>query len=266
MPTRVGNAAAVLAAAWSLPHRCCQALLRASSSAVVSAAGGGGYSYRGYVGTASQRASKTTASLAGSFVPGGAGRRKVTTAAAAAAGRIGSSGCSGSGSGSSFVGGGPRGSAAAGGRDGTAMRMVSGGGSDESQFFTDPDAPLDVEGIGPPGPLVGGDQVRHEGCKQRSGRNSSPTALLQNENKVLIWARRWWCGARGTLCVRGCLSRLSAQILCEACGRHCCCTANSGSRHETCTRHTHLRCLAQALQSQVLALTAYTPDTCRRPL
>jgi len=193
MPARVGNAAAVLAAAWSLPHRCCQALLRASSSAVVSAAAGGGYSYRGYVGTASQRASKTTASLAGSFVPGGAGRRKVTTAAAAAAGRIGSSGRSGSGS--SFVGGGPRGSAAAGGRDGTAMRMVSGGGSDESQFFTDPDAPLDVEGIGPPGPLVGGDQVRHEGLQTavRTQQFTHGPAAKRKQGLDLGEAMVVWC-------------------------------------------------------------------------
>lgn len=41
-----------------------------------------------------------------------------------------------------------------------AMRMVSGGDSDEGKFFTDPDAPEVVDGVGPPGPLAGGDQVR----------------------------------------------------------------------------------------------------------
>lgn len=52
--------------------------------------------------------------------------------------------------------------------------MVSGGaGSDESVFFTDPDTPEEVDGAGPPGPLVGGDQVRNSGvvsgCSRLSG-------------------------------------------------------------------------------------------------
>lgn len=136
----------MLAAAWSLPQRCCHALRASVSSSVTAVSGGGAgesYQYRSYVGTAAQRASRTTAALAGGFVPGGAGRRKIA-AAAAVAGRTGTGG-SGSGSGTT-----------------TTTRMVSGGGSgsDESVFFTDPDAPAEVDGAGPPGPLVGGDQVR----------------------------------------------------------------------------------------------------------
>lgn len=152
MPARVLSGTAVLAAAWSLPQRCCHALRASVSSMAVS--GGAGYHYRSYVGTAAQRASRTTASLAGGFVPGGAGRRKV---AAAVSGSISSG----------FGGGGQRatrGAAPPGGISSTTARMVSGGGSDESVFFTDPDAPVEVDGVGPPGPLVGGDQVRAAAC------------------------------------------------------------------------------------------------------
>lgn len=46
-------------------------------------------------------------------------------------------------------------SAAVGGRGRTRML------SDDGQFFADPDAPAVVDGVGPPGPLVDGDQV---GC------------------------------------------------------------------------------------------------------
>lgn len=148
MPARVLSGTAVLAAAWSVPQRCCHAL-RASVSSLAAVSGGAGYQYRSYVGIAAQRASRTTATLAGGFVPGGAGRRKVVAAVA------------GSTSGGGFGGRGQRarrGAASVGG--GTATRMVSGGGSDESVFFTDPDAPAEVDGVGPPGPLVGDDQVR----------------------------------------------------------------------------------------------------------
>lgn len=147
MTARVGNAAAVLAAAWSLPHKCCQALRAPYASSAIS---GAGYQYRSYVGTAAQRASRTTASLSGGFVPGGAGRRRVV---AAAESRHFSSNGGLVGNNSRLVVQQRR--AAAG-----AVRMASGGGSDESQFFTDPDAPSELDGVGPPGPLVGGDQVR----------------------------------------------------------------------------------------------------------
>lgn len=165
LPARVGGAAAMLAAAWSLPHRCCHAL-RVSSTAAT-AMSGAGCQYRGYVGTAAQRASRTTASLSGGFVPGGAGRRRVNVGAAAAAAFSGSpsfSSSSASSDGRGFVvrnalGRQHRQQQQQRARVG-AMRMVSGGGSDESKFFTDPDAPEEVEGVGPPGPLVGGDQVR----------------------------------------------------------------------------------------------------------
>lgn len=154
MPARVLSGTAVLAAAWSVPQRCCHALRASVSSVAVS--GGAGYQYRSYLGTAAQRASRTTATLAGGFVPGGAGRRKM--AAAVASSRAGGFG---DGAGQRAVGGAAPGG---GGGGGTTTRMVSGGGSDESVFFTDPDAPVGVDGVGPPGPLVGGDQVRAESC------------------------------------------------------------------------------------------------------
>lgn len=151
------NAAAVLAAAWTVPHRCCQAL-RVSCSAAAPGSRAG-YQYRGYVGTAAQRASKTTARVAGDFVPGGAGRRKMAASAVAAGGRSPSFGGSGGGGFVSSNGHGQRqrsrGATATGGG---GVRMVSGGGSDEGQFFSDPDAPLELDGVGPPGPL-GDDQV-----------------------------------------------------------------------------------------------------------
>ncbi|CAN0459724.1 unnamed protein product, partial [Ectocarpus sp. 8 AP-2014] len=155
MTARVGNAAAVLAAAWSLPHRCCQALRAPCSSSAIS---GAGYQYRSYVGTAAQRASRTTASLSGGFVPGGAGRRRVV--AAAESRRFSSNGGGFVGDSSRLVAQQQRRASAAG-----AVRMASGGGSDESQFFTDPDAPSEVDGVGPPGPLVGGDQVVNVGLE-----------------------------------------------------------------------------------------------------
>lgn len=163
MPARVLSGTAVLAAAWSLPQRCCHALRASLSSMAVS--GGAGYQYRSYVGTArsyvgtsAQRASRTTtASLAGGFVPGGAGRRKAAAAAAVA----GSTSRRGFGTGAT-----PAGPAAGSG----TTRMVSGGDSDESAFFTDPDAPEEVDGAGPPGPLVGGDQVRAVLCGAASQR------------------------------------------------------------------------------------------------
>ncbi|CBN74882.1 DNA gyrase subunit A [Ectocarpus siliculosus] len=154
MTARVGNAAAVLAAAWSLPHRCCQALRAPCSSSAIS---GAGYQYRSYVGTAAQRASRTTARLSGGFVPGGAGRRKVV--AAAESRRFISNGGGFVGDSSRLVAQQRRAPAAG------AVRMASGGGSDESQFFTDPDAPSEVDGVGPPGPLVGGDQVVNVGLE-----------------------------------------------------------------------------------------------------
>eukprot|EP00903_Cladosiphon_okamuranus_P010462 g9898.t1 len=154
MPARVLSGTAVLAAACSVPQRCCHALRVSLSSVAVS--GGAGYQYRSYLGTAAQRASRTTATLAGGFVPGGAGRRKVAAA-------IASSRAGGFGGGAGQRG---RAGAAPGGGGGTTARMVSGGGSDESVFFTDPDAPVEVDGVGPPGPLVGGDQVVNVGLEK----------------------------------------------------------------------------------------------------
>lgn len=161
LSARVGGAAAMLAAAWSLPHRCCHAL-RVSTAAV----SGAGCQYRGYVGAAAQRASRTTASLSGGFVPGGAGRRRMNVGAAAVAGSPSfSSTRSTSTSSDSSAFSARNGLGRQQGQQGRrtrvgAMRMVSGGGSDEGKFFKDPDAPDEVDGVGPPGPLVGGDQVR----------------------------------------------------------------------------------------------------------
>lgn len=146
MSTRVGNAAAVLAAAWSVPLRCCQAL-RLTCSAT-------GYQYRGVSMRITTQQGRMAARLAGGFVPRGGGTQR-------AIGGVAGARSSGLGRGGDFVGGslavlsgsGRRRAVAA--ASGGSVRMVS----DESQFFSDPDAPAVVEGLGPPGPLEGGDQV-----------------------------------------------------------------------------------------------------------
>ncbi|CAM9092331.1 unnamed protein product [Pylaiella littoralis] len=165
---RVGSAAAMLAAAWSLPHRGCHALRVAS---------GPGCQYsRGCLGTAAQGARRTTASLAAGFVPGGGRARRMGVAADVTG--AGWPSFSSSSSSSSIDSGffvrnrlgqqrhrqqqRRRGAAA---HVSGAMRMVSGGDSDEGKFFTDPDAPEVVDGVGPPGPLAGGDQVVNVGLE-----------------------------------------------------------------------------------------------------
>lgn len=155
MPARVLSGTTVLAAAWSLPQRCCYALQASVSSLAAASRGAAGFQCRSYVGTASQRARSTTAALAGGFVPGGAGRRKVAAAVVAGSTSYDRSGF-GAGGGQRRPGGG----GGIGSSGSSTARMVSGGGSDESVFFTDPDAPVELDGAGPPGPLAGGDQVR----------------------------------------------------------------------------------------------------------
>lgn len=143
----VGSAATILAVACSMPQRCCQAF-RVSHS-------GGSTSYHQLRGMAATSRGSRTARIARQLVPGVVGRRDAASASADI--RSASYGSS------SFV----RNSltaataAQAGRRNralaapGGTVRMVS----DESQFFTDPDAPEAVKGEGPPGPLEGGDQV-----------------------------------------------------------------------------------------------------------
>lgn len=147
MPAMVGSAATILAMACSMPPRCCQAF-RVSHS-------GGSTSYQLRGMAATSRGSRT-ARIARPLMPGVVGRRDATSAAAEM--RSASYGSS------SFV----RNSltAATGAQAGRRSRALAAPGtgtvrmvSDESQFFSDPDAPTVVEGEGPPGPLVGGDQV-----------------------------------------------------------------------------------------------------------
>lgn len=146
MPAMVGSAATILAVACSMPQRCCQALR------VLHSGGSTSYQLRGMA--ARSRGSRT-AGIARQLVPGVVGRRDAASASTEI--RSASYGSS------IFVrntltaatgtqaGRRSRALAAPGG----AVRMVS----DENQFFSDPDAPGVVEGEGPPGPLVGGDQV-----------------------------------------------------------------------------------------------------------
>lgn len=128
MSTRFG-AAAVLAAAWSVPHRCCQAVRVACSTAP---------------GGVRQRRASTTR-LAAGFVSSAVSGRSVGAAA-----RISSS--SSSIASRKWAGHWQGGRAVAG-----TVRMVS----DDAPFFTDPDAPEMLNGLEQPGPLAGGgDQVR----------------------------------------------------------------------------------------------------------
>lgn len=131
MSTRFG-AAAVLAAAWSVPHRCCQALRVACSTAPTT-------------GGRQRRAATTrlTAGFVSSVGRGGlvgAGARVSSSSSRIIASR-------------KWVGHWQSERAAAG-----SIRMVS----DNAPFFTDADAPEVFDGLGPPGPLVDGDKVRHE--------------------------------------------------------------------------------------------------------
>lgn len=143
----VGSAAAILAVACTIPQRCCQALRVSHSGGTAS------YQLRGMAATS--RGNSRTARVTRQLVPGVIGRRDATTATVAM--RSVSYGSS------SFV----RNSltAATGAQAGRRSRALAASGgtvrmvSDESQFFSDPDAPAVVEGEGPPGPLVGGDQV-----------------------------------------------------------------------------------------------------------
>ena len=146
MPTMVGSAATILAVACSMPQRCCQAF-RASHS--------GGSTSHQLRGMAATRRSSRTARIARQLVPGVVGRQDAAIASAEI--RSASYGSSSlvrnslAASTGAQAGRRSRSLAAPGG----AVRMVS----DESQFFSDPDAPEVVEGEGPAGPLVGGDQV-----------------------------------------------------------------------------------------------------------
>lgn len=129
MSTRFG-AAAVLAAAWSVPHRCCQAVRVACSTAPG--------------GVRQQRRLSTTRLAAGFISSAGRGR------SVGAATRITSS--SSSITSRKWAGYWQGGRAVTG-----TVRMVS----DDAPFFTDPDAPEVLNGLEQPGPLAaGGDQVR----------------------------------------------------------------------------------------------------------
>lgn len=146
MPAMVGSAAAILAVACSIPQRCVQGFR-------VSHSGGTTFHQRRGI-AATSRGSSRTARVAWQLVPGVVGRRDSTCVMA----KIRSASFESS---SSFVRNSLAG-AQAGRRSRTALAAPSGTVrmvSDESQFFSDPDAPEVVEGEGPPGPLVGGDQV-----------------------------------------------------------------------------------------------------------
>lgn len=146
MNSMVGSVATILALAYSVPQRCCQAFRVSRSGGSIS------YQLRGMAATS--RGSRT-AKIARQLVPEVVGRRDAASAATEIR-----SGIYGS---SSFVRNGlTAATRAQGGRriralaaPGGMVRMVS----DESHFFSDPDAPEVAEGEGPPGPLVGGDQV-----------------------------------------------------------------------------------------------------------
>lgn len=176
MPAMVGSAATILAVACSMPQRCCQAF-RVSHS-------GGSTSYHQLRGMAATSRGSRTARIARQLVPGVVGRRDAASASADI--RSASYGSS------SFVrnsltaaiaaqtGRRSRALAAPGG----TVRMVS----DESQFFTDPDAPEAVEGEGPPGPLEGGDQVSP--YKRQHQRQSKLVAIVRNFAYKCTWRGR----------------------------------------------------------------------------
>lgn len=172
----LGNAAAFLAAAWSaVPHRCCQAVRVTSSSSP--AVGYHQFNSRRIATSASASGltalqggrTSPTRSAGVAFVPRvGLGRKGVATftgarnrlvrksLVAAVQQRIGPA-------------------YGVGADRGGRVRMVS-DDSDESKFFTDPDAPPVEDGVGPPGPLGGGDHVSYDAdtfCL------SSSTALIE---------------------------------------------------------------------------------------
>lgn len=163
MSTRFGSAAAVLAAAWAAPHRCCQALRAAWLSKA--AAAGHHYFARGAM---NQRNRMATSRLIGGVTNGVRRRRFTNNATSAtafsavattdtAAGLTRSSTIRSSMYGGSFaqrvtVGLGPSNR----GCYGRSLRMISG----EGPFFSDPEAQPEINGVGPVGPLAGSEQVR----------------------------------------------------------------------------------------------------------
>lgn len=163
MSTRFGSAAAVLAAAWAAPHRCCQALRAAWLSKAV--ATGHHYFARG---TMNQRNRLTTSRLLGGVAVGVRRRRSTTNAAGATAfsavatadtaSRLTRS----SSPHSSIYGGSFARRVTVGlwplnrGCYGRSLRMMSGG----EQFFSDPETQPEINGVGSVGPLAGSEQVR----------------------------------------------------------------------------------------------------------
>lgn len=164
MSTRFSSAAAVLAAAWAAPHRCCQALRAAWLSKAVTT--GHHYFARG---TINQRNRLTTSRLIGGVAIGVQRQRSTNNAAAGAtafsavattdtasglthSSSLRSSIYSGSFAHRVTVGLWPSNR----GCYGRSIRMMSGG----EPFFSDPEAQPEINGVGPVGPLAGSEQVR----------------------------------------------------------------------------------------------------------